>query len=1186
MRNSWKIWIDTGGTFTDCIAITPNGEKKRTKVLSSSCIRGVINNEEKNSWYDFDHNWQVNRNIFSGYTFRLLSGKNDERITVKEIDLANKKLKLSKRIDIDVPTEFELTAHEEAPVLAIRVITHTALDEPFPGIELRLGTTKATNALLERKGSKVALLVSKGFKDLLYIGNQQRPDLFQLDIPEPSILATHIIEVDERISSEGAVIKSLDDDEIEHLINQLQQLEIDAVAISLMNAYVEPLHELLLTKAIGKLALKNISLSHQIVPAIKYLARTQTTLVNAYLYPVLSQYLEGISSKINPKQDKTLLVMSSAGGLIDLNAFMAKDALLSGPAGGVVGAAAVAATHDYHKVLTLDMGGTSTDTARYDGKLDFTFFTTIDGIEMRNPTVAIETVAAGGGSICSYQYGRLQVGPESAGAFPGPACYGGGGPLTVTDVNVLLGKMDVSKIGIPIRIEEALNAANKLIEKIHQDTGIKYELLELLKGLEQVANEKMADAIRKISVSKGFDPKEYALLAFGGAGGMHVCAIADLLNVSEILVPVDAGLLSAYGIGQAKLSRMVERFILKPLSEVKNSLPNWIDHLKKEGIKLFKDVEGEIEVGRVSLFFRLKGQENTIEVTYKDNVDLSEAFKIQYEELFGYFDDKTVVELESIKVIVQSKADQENLQLAEVKNSKPAQETKALPIPAQKDKSIPFYNWDQLEERAVIVGPATLMNEFATVFIEKNWTATISHQKDVIIKRKASKLQEINSSQLEAIELELFANRFTSIAEEMGAQLQRTALSVNVKERLDYSCAILAPDASLLVNAPHIPVHLGSLGICTRLVKAALPIMPGDVIMTNHPKYGGSHLPDITLVSGAFTNEGELIGYVINRAHHAEIGGKSPGSMPPDATSLVEEGVAFVPTYVFESGESRMEEIENSLAKSKYPSRSVADNLADINAAIASLRKGTVALEKLVEEHGLDKVKYYMSLIKKKSAAAMAAVIDRLKGQTFEAIESIDDGHTIEVKIQVESDKVIFDFSGTSNVHPNNLNANVSIVHSAIIYVLRLWCEENIPLNEGLMEQVEIILPKSFLNPDFEDDPHLCPAVVGGNTDISQRLVDTLLKALQLSACSQGTMNNLLFGNDSFGYYETICGGTGAGPGFHGRSAVHQHMTNTRITDPEDLEFRFPVRLNRFEIRKHSGGHGHWKGGDGIVTGN
>ncbi|MEL7119842.1 MAG: hydantoinase B/oxoprolinase family protein, partial [Bacteroidota bacterium] len=1142
MRNTWKIWIDTGGTFTDCIAITPNGEKKRTKVLSSSCIRGVIHKETSDGWYRFDHNWQINRNIFFGYTFSLLTGKNEERITVEAIDLANKQLKLSKRIDIEAPTDFELTAHEEAPVLAIRVITHTALDETFPEIELRLGTTKATNALLERKGSKVALLVSKGFKDLLYIGNQQRPDLFQLNIPEPNILASHILEVDERISSEGTIIKELGDHEIDKLVNQLKQLDIDAVAISLINAYIQPQHELVLAKAIKELALQNISLSHQIVPAIKYLARTQTTLVNAYLSPVLSQYLEGISSQINPKQDQTLLVMSSAGGLIDLTSFMAKDALLSGPAGGVVGAAAIAAKHNYHKVLTLDMGGTSTDTARYDGKLDFTFFTTIDGIEMRNPTVAIETVAAGGGSICSYQYGRLQVGPESAGAFPGPACYGGGGPLTVTDVNVLLGKMDVSKMGIPIRIEEALNAANQLIEKIHQDTGVRYELLDLLKGLEQVANEKMADAIRKISVSKGFDPKEYALLAFGGAGGMHVCAIADLLNVAEILVPVDAGLLSAYGIGQAKLSRMVERFILKPLSEVEQSLPNWIDQLKQEGIALFNDMEGEVEVDRASLFFRLKGQENTIEVAYKDKIDLLKAFKKQYEELFGYFDNKTVVELESIKVIVQSKAKAGDDQHDEIKDIKSAQPLKELPIPAQKDQNIPFYNWDELEVGTEIIGPATLMNQFATVFLEKNWTAMISHQKDVIMKRSLSNLEAINSSQLEAIELELFANRFTSIAEEMGAQLQRTALSVNVKERLDYSCAILAPDASLLVNAPHIPVHLGSLGICTRLVKSALPIRPGDVIMTNHPKYGGSHLPDITLVSGAFTNKGELIGYVINRAHHAEIGGKSPGSMPPDATSLVEEGVAFVPTYVFEAGESKMEEVENSLSSSKYPSRSVADNLADISAAIASLRKGITALEKLVEEHGLDKVKYYMSLIKKKSAAAMAAVIERLKGQTFEATESIDDGHIIKVKIQVKSDKVIFDFAGTSNVHPHNLNANVSIVHSAIIYVLRLWCEENIPLNEGLMEQVEIILPKSFLNPDFEDDPNLCPAVVGGNTDISQRLVDTLLKALQLSACSQGTMNNLLFGNASFGYYETICGGTGAGLGFDGRSAVHQHM--------------------------------------------
>ncbi|MEN0005028.1 MAG: hydantoinase B/oxoprolinase family protein, partial [Bacteroidota bacterium] len=839
----------------------------------------------------------------------------------------------------------------------------------------------------------------------------------------------------------------------------------------------------------------------------------------------------------------------------------------------------------FGRILTLDMGGTSTDTARYNGQYDYQSITQIEQVEMSSPALAIETVAAGGGSICSFQQGRLQVGPASAGAQPGPACYDAGGPLTITDVNLLLSKLDPSGLGIPVRVEAAQAALQQVQLLLSQKTGTSYTDTELLQGFEQIANEKMAEAIRRISVAKGFDPKEYALLVFGGAGGLHACKIAELLGIDSILLPYDAGILSAYGMGQARIERFAERQILQLLHEIAPYIEHIIEKLHQQAMhELQKEnlAKAEIERTAVQLFVRFKGQESTLEITFTEVEQIAAQFQAQYTQLFGHYPSKQQLELERIRVVLASKAP---------KNSPiPHSATTHYPKPhstlsrAVDQQAIAIFDWDELTAGATIKGPAILRNAHATCYIEPNWAFEVRGKAKHMIGKWSRNVADQGRNQKEAIELELFTNRFGAIALEMGAQLQRTAFSVNIKERLDFSCAILDAQAELLVNAPHIPVHLGSLGICARLVLEHSPLQPGDVLLTNHPKYGGSHLPDLTMLCGVFTQNGECIGYVINRAHHAEIGGKRPGSMPPDATSLEEEGVSFTPTYLVKAGVVQWEAIRRMLAEAAFPSRMIEENIADLNAALASLRNGAHALQQLVAEHSLEKVQHYMQALKRSAQLALEQALPNYLNRQFEAIEYLDDGHRLQVQISVSEQELLFDFTGTSSRHPYNLNANISIVYSAILYVLRLLCKRAIPLNEGLMQKVRVQLPEnSFLHPTFVDDAAACPAVVGGNTEVSQRLVDTLLKAFGLAACSQGTMNNFLFGNTDFGYYETIGGGVGAGPGFEGHSAVHQHMTNTRITDPEDLEFRYPVRLHRFGIRRDSGGEGQFRGGDGIV---
>nr|WP_221307416.1 hydantoinase B/oxoprolinase family protein [Rhabdobacter roseus] len=1159
------------------MGIDPQGQTHRAKVLSSGYLKGRLVRKIDSFVFEFDAPWAYPSRLLEGYW--LLAPESGQRSKLLSINYLQKTLILEDNLTPLTNTDFVLTRHEEAPVLATRLVTQTALGDRFPELDMRLGTTKGTNALLERKGAKTLLVATKGFGDVLRIGTQQRPHLFQLAIPEPTLLYDSVLEIDQRVAADGTVLKAIGDAQLQEVRAYCQKHGFESVAVSLLNAYQNPEPEHQIANYLRRAGVRYLSPATQLSASIHYLRRTQTAVVNAYLAPVLDSYLTNIRSVLG---DASIQVMTSAGGLVGLEAFNAKDSLLSGPAGGLVAATHLAKRLGYERVLTFDMGGTSTDAARIQGRADLRYLTQIEGLEIHNPTLDIETVAAGGGSICWFDGFALRVGPESAGAQPGPACYGAGGPLTLTDVNLLMGKLDTARFGIPIQYAAAAEALGVLREQIRSRTGQSLPEQEILTGLERIANEKMAEAIRRISVARGVDPKEYALLTFGGAGGLHGCQLADLLGITTVLVPYDAGLLSAYGMGQARISRIVSRQVFRRWPEVVDQVPFFLEELHQEALAALRQ-EGiqEVEPGFCSLFMRYAGQESSLEVPYEAGQSLA-RFEELYQTQFGYLPAGRVVELESIRLMVREKSPAE-VPLPTVQTKIPASPVRQLVSPYFPEEKVHVFDWDQLPAGSTLAGPASLLNSTSTTYVPAGWALTIQEEGHAILTRAQAPLAR-PAAQAEEIELELFTNRFASIALEMGAQLQRTAFSVNVKERLDFSCALLDAEGELLVNAPHIPVHLGSLGICARLVRDYIRLGPGDVVITNHPKYGGSHLPDVTLLAGVFTQANACVGYVINRAHHAEIGGTKPGSMPPDALHLHEEGVVILPQYLVKAGEVQWETLRALFTQAPYPTRTYAENEADIIAALSSLRSGQRLLLKLVAEQGVEKVAFYMQRLKENAYEQLRQALLPYLGPKLRAVEYLDDGHRIALQVTVTEQKLHIDFQGTSHVHPKNLNANISILYSALLYVLRLLVNKDIPLNEGLLRNLELSLPPdSFLHPLFDDDPQKCPAVVGGNTEVSQRLVDTLLKAFGLAACSQGTMNNLLFGNAHFGYYETIGGGAGAGPGFHGRSGVHQHMTNTRITDPEELERRYPVRLVRFGIRASSGGAGKWRGGDGIV---
>jgi 5-oxoprolinase (ATP-hydrolysing) len=1187
----WIIAVDTGGTFTDCLATNPQGIEHRVKILSNSTIKGIIEKIGKD-WIQFSARWIFPVEVFKGLSFvNLINGFKVESL-IDRLDISNKRIYFTNSVHLNkdcIGQDFEITSKEEAPVFCARLATSTPLGSDFPPLVMKLGTTRGTNALLEGKGSKTLLLVTKGFSDLLKIGNQQRPNLFSLNNRPRNSLYHTVIEVDERINALGEPLKSLQTSEIQRIKKLLKKGNYQAVAVSLMNSYLNPEHEKLLHESIQKSENVHISVSSTLSPLIRYLPRTVTAVIDAYISGQLQKYLDRVEAGIG---SGNLKVMTSAGSLVHKAFFHPKDSLLSGPAGGVVGAAFLGRKLGYERLITFDMGGTSTDISRIDGDPEYRQEFRIGEVHLSSTAFAIDTIASGGGSICSYDGIKFSVGPESAGSSPGPACYGSGGPLTITDINLLLGRIDPSFFGIPLHKSEAEKAFVKLVTaELFQHSSRE----QILLGILNIANEKMAGAIRNISVKNGSEPYEYNLLSFGGAGGQHACAIARLLKIKNIIVPYDASLLSACGIKAALAERVIVKQVLKLWQEFNNEAAQAFMELEVSALDLLKNEgwdELQLVIRRRNIFVRFYGQNDSLELEWDTSIDIHSEFRNRYQEVYGHWLENQELEIESIRIIVSEKHSDPELDFLPVK-AKPIS-IKSVNVYLNKAwQEVPFYDWDSLKPGSVTDGPALISNKFTSVLVESNWKLRITSEKNILLEDQEFEFETTTETPAE-IKLELFTNRFQGLVKEMGSIIQRTSFSVNIKERLDFSCALLDAKGYLVVNAPHIPVHLGSLGLCTRQVAKLFDFKPGDVVITNHPGFGGSHLPDITLIAPVFDQNEVLVGFVANRAHHAEIGGKTPGSMPVDAMNLAEEGVVIAPFKLIQGGRAQWDIIIHLLKSAPFPTRSVDENLADLRGALASIQTGINQLLGICNRYGTDEVKSQMIALQNYVRHLSSKSLELLPGSLLKATEKLDDGSLIKVKLKQKAGGLLIDFTGSSKVHLGNLNATEAITYSTVIYFLRVLLEEKIlkeqqslidlPLNEGLLGNVEVIIPPNcILNPIFDSDPEKCPAVVGGNTETSQRLTDTLFKAIGFCGCSQGTMNNLLFGNELFGYYETIGGGGGAGEGFNGTSAQHQHMTNTRITDPEILEFRYPVLLEEFSIRKDSGGNGKWKGGNGIL---
>jgi len=1174
----WQIRVDTGGTFTDCLAVDPGGRLHRAKVLSNSSLRGRILARTAPNTLRVDVSWTTTAGFLQGYTLRILGATGTSRDELRVIDSTGTQ---HLTVDGHLPPEaiagaaFEVSAGEEAPTLAARLITGTPLHKPLPEMELRLATTRGTNALLERKGVPTALFVTRGFRDMLRIGDQRRPDLFALHVRKTRPLTEEVFEVDERLGPDGSVVRPLSMQGLEEVAGSLLGRGVRAAAVALMHSYRNPQHEERVADFLRDMGFATVATSASLAPLIKISPRAQTAVVEACLGPIIDDYIGRVSASVTG----SVHAMTSAGGLVEGIRYRAKDSLLSGPAGGVAGAAASGLTSGESQIISFDMGGTSTDVARWAGDFEYQFEHRVGDAQLVAPALAIETVAAGGGSICRFSDGRLTVGPESAGADPGPACYGAGGPLTVTDVNLLLGRLDPERFGIPLVVD----AAQDRLHQLCADMADSATTEEVLSGLVQIADERMAAAICRVSLEKGYDPGRHALVAFGGAGAQHACGVATCLGIERVLVPVDASLLSAHGLGAAVVERFAERQVLQPLTQVEQQVSGWLDQL---GNAARAEVAAEgpgidtTVIRRRMVNLRFRGQESCLTVEAKPDISLARAFADVYEVVYGHRPSaQRVIEVESLRVVASAPT-----QLSPA--PPPAPWSGATVVGCHRAwtgtewKDLPTYERDALGIDSVVDGPALVFEPHCATWVASGWQLRVDRAGALAMRHLHP--AAVPAPQADAVRLELFTHALENGAREMGTLLQRTALSTNVKERLDFSCALLDADGRLVVNAPHIPVHLGALGVCVRAVTAALDLQPGDTAITNHPGFGGSHLPDITLITPIHTNAGCLLGYAASRAHHAEIGGTRPGSMPPDATRLEEEGVVIVPQLLVAGGIPRWQELQHLLQSGPYPSRVPQDNLADLEAALAANHRGCSHMRELAARHGDDEVGRYMAALRREAARGVRAALAATADGQYKARSTMDDGAVIAVCITVAGERAGIDFHGSAAVHPGNLNATPAIVQSAVIYVLRLLVERSLPLNEGFLDPVELILPEGMLNPTFQPAGDN-PAVVGGNVETSQRIVDVLLEALGCVAGSQGTMNNTLFGNDDFGYYETLCGGTGAGPGFAGADAVHSHMSNTRITDAEIMESRYPVRVERFAVRCGSGGGGRCQGGEGVV---
>ncbi len=1205
----WEFWIDVGGTFTDCVARSPEGVLSTFKTLSSGVTLGTAHQRLSKRQIVDPARSRDPVGFWKQYVFRFLRAADGAVFETQVSDCLD--VGVFTTLDplpdwVSAGTGYELRSNEQAPVLAIRSILGLRLDQAIPPISVRLGTTRGTNALLERTGAKTALVTTKGFADALLIGNQDRPRLFDLAIHKPEPLFTKVIEIDERVDADGEVLREPDWEEVHRQLQQLKSAgEVDSVAICLLHSYRFQEHEERIAYIAKEVGFGEVSQSSAITQLIKFVSRGDTTVLDAYLQPVLREYVTSIRASLDAGADSvatsdsrsSLKVMTSSGGMVDAENFQGCDSILSGPAGGVVGFSRIAEQAGFARSIGFDMGGTSTDVSRYDGHLEQEFETQKAGVRIMTPVLAIETVAAGGGSVCRFDGVKLVVGPESAGADPGPACYGRGGPLTVTDVNLYLGRVPAAEFPFPLdrsavesRLREMCDDINATLE------SPSYTPVELAVGFVEIANANMVRAIRRISIAKGYDPADYVLVTFGGAGGQHACAIARALGMRQVLIHPFAGVLSAYGIGMADVRRQREVSVLKRLTpEALSELEAVFAGLETSTIE--DVIHEEVPSDRIgspqrSLDLRYEGIESSINIPQPDDGDFASTYESLHEQMYGYRRPGRPIEIVAarVEVVGSTPSLTETEEAPHPRRLQPIETTRM--VCDGEEQAVGLYHRRDLRAGDEIVGPAILCEPTSTVVIDPGFTASITGRGEILLRESqyepTSPADGFSSTMAQGgpdpVLLEIFNNLFASIAEQMGVTLQKTSVSTNVKERLDFSCAVFDAAGGLVVNAPHIPVHLGAMGETVRRVIADNPdISPGDVFVTNDPYRGGSHLPDVTVVTPVHDAEGRLLFFTGSRAHHAEIGGITPGSMPPFSSSLAEEGVLIRNFRLVDSGESRADALRKLLLSGDYPTRNVEDNMADIAAQVAANQAGARLLRDLVGQHSLDVVLAYMSHIQSAAARKMRMAINELSDGERSFTDHLDDGSTIAVTITIRGELATVDFTGTGPVLASNLNANRAIVTAAVLYVFRCLINEDIPLNSGVLEPIEIVLPECLLNPPADDDPEKCAAIVGGNVETSQRVVDVLLGALGIAAASQGTMNNLTFGDETFGYYETICGGSGATDESDGADAVHTHMTNTRLTDIEIIERRYPVRVQEFSIRRGSGGRGEHRGGDGIV---
>ncbi|UCG17637.1 MAG: hydantoinase B/oxoprolinase family protein, partial [Phycisphaerales bacterium] len=1160
------------------------------KVLSSGRVKGAVGPGSTVDAIVDPRRQHDLKGFWDGYTLSLcaLRSENPHIATVRQFDAATGRLRFSPPLP-EAPTlntAYELYSDEPSPLLAIRYLLGLQLADPIGNVDVRLGSTRATNALLERKGGPAALVTTAGFGDILVIANQNRPKLFELNIRKPEQLATRIVELDERVSADGSILRPIDPDEVRSKLARLRREGPCALAICLLHAYANPAHEQTVARIARELGFEHVSVSSQVSPLQQIVSRGDTTVVDAYLAPVIQDYVRSIHSRMPTGR---LRMMTSAGGLTDAAQAVAKDTLLSGPAGGVVGFARIGRQAGFDKCIGFDMGGTSTDVSRYDGQFEYQFETTKGGVRVVAPMLAVETVAAGGGSICDFDGQKLVVGPHSAGAAPGPACYGSGGPLTVTDVNLHLGKI------IPHHFPFALDRAAvedrlaQTADRIARETSTTLSPVALADGFTCIANENMAGAIRRISLARGYDPAAYTLVTFGGAGAQHACAVADLLGIRRVLLTPLAGVLSAYGISVADVKRFAERMVQKPCTA--DTLADLEPVFADMEARLRRDIldqgvaPGDVCSPTRMLDLRYDGEDSAITVAAGDG-DYADRFERMHEQLYGYRHTGRAIEVVAARLELVGLAPKPPSRRETIREREPSANEYTTVFFDRRPHRTPVHHRASLRVGDRFAGPAVVIEDTSTIVIEPGWSAQVIATGDILLmrQRKTSPKPQA-STEADPVQLELFNNRFVAIAEQMGTTLTRTALSTNVKQRQDFSCAIFTAGGDLVVNAPHQPVHLGSMSNCVKAVLADVPdLAPGDVVVNNDPFRGGTHVPDVTCVTPLFdSDDGSPLFFVASRAHHAEIGGTRPGSMPADSTCLAQEGALIRHVKVVQAGRMQTEALRERLTAGPYPSRSPDENIADICAQIAANQTGIHGLNALLNTHTKPVVLAFTEHIRRAAEVKMTKALKRIPGGTYTFRDGLDDGAVIAVSITIRDGTALIDFTGSSGVHPGNLNANPAVVSSAVLYCFRCLIDEDIPLNAGVLAPLRIVVPPGLLNPPARDDPARCAAVAAGNVETSQRLVDVIFGALGTAAASQGTMNNLIFGNDRFGYYETICGGAGAGPDFDGADAVHTHMTNTRQTDPEVIETRYPVRMNRLQIRQGSGGVGRRRGGNGVV---